>query len=160
VTGIGFEVGLKNLPERFESDMSMNEHVRLTKAFNLSVAAGVLILLNAVLLGAASTWFPWVIPTLPGSADNSEVPFASLTVVGLICGVLVLLGGMMLRGNPVKRKAWGIVIIVFSLPSVIMGGGFIIGFILGIVGGFSALSRESEMQAIQSAKQERKFTAA
>ena len=34
-------------------------------------------------------------------------------------------------------------IIVFSIPSVIMGGGFIIGFILGIIGGAKAISKKS-----------------
>jgi hypothetical protein len=47
----------------------------------------------------------------------------------------------------VNRKIWGIVIIVFSLPSVITGGGFIIGFVLGIVGGALAFSWKPEMQA-------------
>ncbi len=109
------------------------------RAFLLSLTAGILILGNSALLGVAATWFPWVIPTLPGSADNSTVPFASLTAVGLICGVLVLLGAMMLRRRPVNRKVWGMMIVVFSIPSVITGGGFIIGFILGIIGGALAV---------------------
>ena len=33
-------------------------------------------------------------------------------------------------------------ILAFSIPSVIMGGGLIIGFILGIAGGALALSRK------------------
>ncbi len=109
------------------------------RAFLLSLTAGILILGNSALLGVAATWFPWVIPTLPGSADNLTVPFASLTAVGLICGVLVLLGAMMLRRRPVNRKVWGMMIVVFSIPSVITGGGFIIGFILGIIGGALAV---------------------
>lgn len=121
----------------------MNENVKPTRAFDLSVTAGILIIINAVLLGAAATWFPWVIPTLPGSADNSAVPFATLMVVGLICGSTVLVGALLLRSKPTSRKAWGIIIAVFSAPSVIMGGGFIIGFILGIIGGAKALSRKT-----------------
>lgn len=121
------------------------------RAFLLSLTAGILILSNSALLGAAATWFPWVIPTLPGSADNSTVPFASLTVVGLICGVLVLLGAMMLRRRPVNKKAWGIMIVLFSIPSVLTGGGFIIGFILGIMSGAKALSWKPKMQATRPA---------
>ena len=48
---------------------------------------------------------------------------------------------MQLRINPGNKKAWGILIVVFSIPSVITGGGFIIGFIVGIVGGFLALRK-------------------
>jgi hypothetical protein len=46
-----------------------------------------------------------------------------------------------------NRKAWSIMIIVFSIPSVITGGGFIIGFMLGIVGGAMAFSWKPEVQA-------------
>lgn len=120
----------------------MSEGGKSTRAFTLSLTAGILILCNSALLGAAATWFPWVIPTLPGSTDNSAIPFASLTAIGLVCGVLVLLGATMLRKAPVNRKIWGIVIIVFSISSVITGGGFIIGFILGIIGGALAFSRK------------------
>jgi hypothetical protein len=44
----------------------------------------------------------------------------------------------MLRVKPQNKKAWGSIVIIFSLPSVITGGGFIIGFILGIIGGAKA----------------------
>jgi len=117
----------------------------------LSLIAAILIVSNSALLGTAATWFPWVIPTLPGSADNATVPFASLTAVGLICGVLVLLGAIMLRIRPVNEKTWGIIIVVFSIPSVVTGGGFIIGFILGAIGGALALSRKPKVQATKPA---------
>jgi len=129
--------------------MSLSE--KPTGAFTLSLIAAILIVSNSALLGTAATWFPWVIPTLPGSADNATVPFASLTAVGLICGVLVLLGAIMLRIRPVNEKTWGIIIVVFSIPSVVTGGGFIIGFILGAIGGALALSRKPKVQATKPA---------
>jgi len=129
----------------------MSPSEKPAKAFTLSVIAGILILGNAVLLGVAATWFPGIIPTLPGSADNSTVPFASLTAVGLICGALVLLGAIMLDSKPANKKAWGIMIVVFSIPTVVMGGGFIIGFILGMIGGAMAFSRKPRMQATKPA---------
>ena len=69
-----------------------------------------------------------------------------LPVLGLVCGALVLFGAIMLRIKPENKKAWGILVIVFSIPSVVTGGGFIIGFILGIIGGASAF-RETRMLA-------------
>jgi hypothetical protein len=109
------------------------------RAFTLSLIAGLLIVCNAVAVGVAGAYFPWVFPTLPGSDNNATVPFATIAVVGLICGALVLLGAIMLRTKPENKKVWGIMIIVFSIPSVITGGGFIIGFILGIIGGVKAV---------------------
>jgi hypothetical protein len=37
-------------------------------------------------------------------------------------------------------------IIVFSIPSLLTGGGFIIGFILGIIGGAKAFRWRPEVQ--------------
>jgi hypothetical protein len=51
----------------------------------------------------------------------------------------------MLHIKPAKKKVWGILILVFSIPSVITGGGFIIGFILGIIGGALAISGKPKM---------------
>ena len=116
--------------------MSQNNEPR--KALALSLIAGILIVCNAVAVGVAGTWFPWIFPTLPGSANNAEVPFLSIAAIGLICGAMVLLGAIMLRVKPQNKKAWGLIVIVFSLPSVITGGGFVIGFILGIIGGAKA----------------------
>ena len=129
--------------------MSQNE--KPTKAFTLSLIAGILIISNSALLGAAATWFPWIIPTLPGSSANDTTVLMRLAAVGLIFGVLVLLGAIMLYSKPANKKAWGIIIVVFSIPSVVTGGGFIIGFILGIIGGASALSRKPKMQATKPA---------
>jgi hypothetical protein len=46
---------------------------------------------------------------------------------------------------------WGIIVVVFSIPSVLSGGGFVIGFILGIIGGALALSAKPKMQVADSA---------
>ena len=117
---------------------------RQTKAFVLALTAGILILANATAVAAAATWFPEVFPTIPGSSGNDPATLYTVAVVGLICGALILLGAMMLRGKPAHRRAWGVMIIAFSVPSVVTGGGFIVGFIIGIVGGAFALSRKPE----------------
>ena len=121
------------------------------KAFTLSLMAGTLILINAVLLGVVAKWFIGIMPTLPGSTGNDPTFLIELATFGLIIGVLVLLGALMLHIKPANKKVWGIMIIVFSIPSVIMGGGFIIGFILGIIGGKIAFSGKTKMQASKPA---------
>ncbi len=118
----------------------MRQDGKPAQSFTLSLTAGVLILINAVLLGVVVTWFPWVMPTIPGTSNDS-VPFASLVATGLICGAVVLLGAVMLRIRPEGRRVWGIVVAAFSMPTVIMGGGLIIGFVLGIAGGILAIRR-------------------
>ncbi len=119
----------------------MSQTEKSTKAFTLSLAAGILIVCNAVAVGVAGAYFSWIFPTLPGSDNNATVPFTTVSVIALICGALALFGAIMLRIKPENKKAWGLLIIVFSIPSVITGGGFIIGFIFGIVGGFIAFKK-------------------
>jgi len=116
----------------------MRQKEKPKQASTLSLIAGILIVFNAVAVGVAGAYFPWIFPTLPGSDNNATVPFATIAVIGLICGALVLFGAIMLRTKPENNKAWGILITVFSIPSVITGGGFIIGFILGMIGGVKA----------------------
>jgi Family of unknown function (DUF6114) len=125
----------------------MSRSEKSTNAFILSLIAGIFIISNTVLLGVAARWFPGMIPTLPGSTANDTSVLYRLSAIGLIFGVLVLLGAIMLHIKPANKKTWGIIIIVFSMPSVITGGGFIIGFILGIIGGALAISRKYKMQA-------------
>ncbi len=49
-----------------------------------------------------------------------------------------MLGAVMLRSKPANKKVWGVLTMVFSIPSVILGGGFLIGWLLGIIGGAKA----------------------
>jgi hypothetical protein len=114
------------------------------RAFTLSLIAGVLIVCNAIAVGVAGAYFPWIFPTLPGSDNNATVPFTTISVAALTCGALILFAAIMLRVKPESKKAWGVLIMVFSIPSVITGGGFIIGFILGIISGIKALRWKPE----------------
>jgi hypothetical protein len=122
----------------------MSKSERSNRAFFLSLTAGILILANAASVAAAATWFPWVIPTLPGSSGNDTTILYGVAAVGLICTILVLLGAIMLRSEHADKRAWSIMIIVFSIPSVVTGGGFIIGFVLGILGGAKAFPRKTK----------------
>ena len=113
----------------------MSQMEKPKRAFTLSLIAGLLIVCNALAVGVAGAYFPQIFPILPGSDNNATVPFTTISVIALLCGALVLFATIMLRIKPENKKAWGILIAMFSIPSVITGGGFIIGFILGIVGG-------------------------
>ena len=63
-----------------------------------------------------------------------------LTVVSLVCGVIVLIGALMLKANPSDHITWGAIILIFSLASFAGMGGYFLGAILGIAGGALALS--------------------
>jgi len=71
------------------------------------------------------------------------VPFGlmgGLSLIGLASGILVVISAIMLNARPEEHTVWGTVILVFSIISFLGMGGFLIGAILGIVGGALALS--------------------
>lgn len=121
----------------------MAKSEKSSKAFSFSFTAAVLILINAGLLAVVAKWFIWIMPTLPGSSGNDPMLLLGLSAVGLVMGSTLLFGAIMLRLNPVHKRAWGAAVLVFSLPTAIMGGGLIIGFIFAIAGGALALSRKT-----------------
>ena len=111
-----------------------------SKAFPFSLIAAVLILSNAISLCIVARWFIGIMPIMPGSSGNDPMVLYSLSAAGIVFGVIVLFGALMLQKVSYKRKLWGAVIAAFSLPSVIMGGGFVVGSILGIISGVTAIS--------------------
>jgi CDP-diglyceride synthetase len=58
----------------------------------------------------------------------------------MVCGILVLTGAIMLKAQPQNQASWGIVVLVFSIASLVGMGGYFIGAVLGIAGGAIALS--------------------
>ena len=65
--------------------------------------------------------------------------FAVLTIIGLVCGILIVASAALLRARPQEHGLWGTLIIVFSAISFVSMGGFFIGAVLGIIGGALAI---------------------
>ncbi|MCW3995215.1 MAG: hypothetical protein NWE98_03575 [Candidatus Bathyarchaeota archaeon] len=84
-------------------------------------------------------------PTLPGSAGNDTAVLYTLSAVGVSCGALMLLGALMLRTR-LTSKAWGTFVAVCSLPSIICGGGFVVGIILAVLSGKAAYSARTDCE--------------
>jgi len=75
-----------------------------------------------------------------GSYGTSNSFLAGISVIGLVCGVIVLIGAIMLKVDSHQSTIWAIVIIAFSLVSFVGMGGYFIGAILSIVGGAFVLA--------------------
>jgi len=102
---------------------------------------GILILINSVALLSATFWGPptgWsnVFFWLGGPSGLGQ-PIAVL--IGLISGLTVIGGGIMMvmRRGPIGA----IITFPFAALSFIIGGGFIVGGILGIVAGILGMLR-------------------
>jgi hypothetical protein len=121
-----------------------------TVAFILSLVGGILVLLMGIMFltigtafmgGMMGGYYPGMMGGYyyPGGAGFVSSIIAGIGIWGLICGVLILLGAFMIYTRPGSHGIWGIIILIFSLLSFIAGGGFIIGAILGVIGGILAI---------------------
>jgi hypothetical protein len=119
-----------------------------TAAILALVGGMIMVLGGAVFIGVAS----FVIPhlnlsnlTVPKGMDRASLPgliSGILSVMGgfgLVCGAIVLVSATMLLARVGTRRTWGILILVFSVLSFVGLGGFVLGAILGIVGGVLTL---------------------
>src|SRR5919108_2545833 len=57
-----------------------------------------------------------------------------LGVIGIVFGLLVVLGAVMMYSQPKSHTTWGVIVLVFSIIAFPTWG-FVIGSILGFVGG-------------------------
>jgi Family of unknown function (DUF6114) len=100
-----------------------------TAAFVLSLIAAIFILLNGVFIAIIGAI---IFAFAPGFA-------IVLAAIGLVFGIIVLVGAILLWTKPEMHKGAGILVLLFSIFSLVIGGGFFIGFILGLVGGILAI---------------------
>jgi hypothetical protein len=103
---------------------------------------------GVIFIGAAAFVLPhlnYSNMTVPQGMDKASLPGLISGVVGvmgafgLVCGAIVLLSATMLLAKVGRRRTWGILILVFSVLSFVGLGGFIVGAVLGMVGGILAL---------------------
>lgn len=65
---------------------------------------------------------------------------SGIFLLGLLVGLLTLLAGFLMLAVPRGHTAWGILAIVLALASVPVAlGGFIVGFLLTLIGGILAI---------------------
>ena len=78
---------------------------------------------------------------VPQGFDASHIPglvsgFVGLMgAFGLISGIIVLVSSIMLLTGSGQVRTWSVLILVFSVVSFFGTGGFVVGAVLGIVGG-------------------------
>jgi hypothetical protein len=95
--------------------------------------AGILIILNAAALLSNSFYTLWVgiffwIPVIDPSATHSLI-----FIIGAIIGLILVIGSvLMLLGY---GTIGSIVVFPLAVLSLIIGGGFVAGFVLGVLGG-------------------------
>ncbi len=109
---------------------------RATYGFLLSLVAGILILLNAAALLSAGFYTMWI-GIFPWIPYFGAFPPWILLAFGVILGIIVLLGAvLMILGY---GTIGAVVVFPAAVITLIFGGGFIAGFVLGVVGGIMGM---------------------
>ena len=125
-------------------------------AFALSLIGGIVITIGSVFgmgLGVVGRPFFWGMGGMMGGYYGGMMGggyyygtggyygmMYALEGVGLIAGVLVIIFALMMRSRPADRHTYGALVLAFSLISFVGMGGFLIGAVIGLVGGILALA--------------------
>ncbi|MEM2111426.1 MAG: hypothetical protein QXX08_06065 [Candidatus Bathyarchaeia archaeon] len=122
--------------------VAVTERKRATAGFVISLIAAILILINAIIIAFASAILGAVgLATLVNILEFAGGLLIAYAIIGMIFAILVLIGAVLIY-IPGKEVVGGILVIIFSILSIITGGGFLIGLILGIVGGALGLAKK------------------
>lgn len=124
----------------FEPYGLYEEEDRPLGAVIVSIVAGLFILIDGAVVWSVGGAVASVSPV--GGAVVS-----GLGAIGFLLGFLILLLAIGAHRRPEHHTLLGVLIIVFSLVSLISGGGFLLGLILGLVGGIWLLVFEPDDEA-------------
>lgn len=105
-----------------------------TAGFVLGLIGGILILLEGLFLVVAASATS-ALGGLYGVPFDFGGLLLALAAIGLIFALVVLLSSVMLYMRPASHVLWGVILLLFSIFSFVIGGGFFLGAILGLIGG-------------------------
>jgi len=110
---------------------------RVVRGFAVSLVAGVLVLIDGVIVFMNSD----LIKSVFNSVELLGLDLTVLSSIAIGCGVLIFIGAFLsfLFG---KERIGGAIVLISSIISIVTGGGFIFGTILGIIGGILILARK------------------
>lgn len=122
-------------------------------AFLLSLIGGILILIGSFVIlglgilgafgmGYMGSMMGHMVGMMGGFGTAgvlSGILVITVSVIGIASGIIVIFGAFSVKNKPEGRTTWGALILAFSLLSLLSLGGFLVGAILGILGGILAL---------------------
>jgi hypothetical protein len=125
----------------------IGSHVYSTTAFVLSLIGGIIIVAGGLISllfylygwpyhGGMMGGWGWMMGGY-GYFSGFTVAFS---IMGLVSGIIVVVGALMLNARPAEHRAWAVMILVFSIASLLGMDGFFMGALLGIAGGAMALA--------------------
>ena len=121
--------------------------LRLVPSSILSIIGGSLMIISGLvplaMLGMSGR-YGMMGPGMMGPGMMPLQPFmwtgiAVISAISIGTGVILIIGGYLIYRKPESAGKWGIAILVASIVSLFGMGGFLIGAILGIIGGIMGM---------------------
>ncbi|HJU13678.1 MAG TPA: hypothetical protein VJ792_04410 [Candidatus Nitrosotalea sp.] len=118
--------------------MSISKRLEYRFASEISLVAGCLIFIGALLSFQHINFLPemrWM------AGQQLLGQLFAMTLIGLVSGALVIVCAIVMYEQPQHIRKLGALIWIFSGLSFFGSGGFIIGGVLGVIGGFLAVTK-------------------
>ena len=107
-------------------------------AFVASLVGGVLVAAGGLVMGFMMLMMGGMMGmTMMGGAPMLS---AAMPLWGLVTGLVMVIGAFRVRASERDAMPWGVAILVASALSLLAVGGFLIGAVLGVVGGGVAVA--------------------
>lgn len=111
-----------------------------TAAFVLSLIGGIIYLLAGIITAVAS----YLIGSLAsfGGLEAVGIAFAAVGAVGIVSGVIMVVGAVMMNSSVKSKVRTGaiLVLVMMIIGAYFTIGGFVIGFILALIGSVLGLT--------------------
>ena len=122
-------------------------------AYIFSLLSGALILIGGIANSVISMGHmfpgPGMMPLMTGMPFGGGMMFPMMnfpslvlwtSLSGVIVGAIVLAAAILLYTHTHRQILWGAIIVAGAIISLLSGGGFFVGSVLGIVGGLIAMT--------------------
>ncbi len=120
------------------------------EAFVPSLLAGLMIIIGAILrillwLAGYPIWSILLPPNLGGLIWGFMVKIMDfwlfmMLLASLLFGLVITSSALILYNKPEQARTWGNIVLLASIISILIPGGFLIGSVLGIMGGLLAIT--------------------
>ena len=111
-----------------------------TAAFILSLIGGVIYLLVGIVIASAASFIGSLSSVAPMGMIGAAV--AVVGAVGIISGIIMVVGAIMMNSSERSRVRTGavLVLVLTIIGAIFTVGGFVIGFILALIGSILGLT--------------------
>lgn len=109
----------------------------------LLMLGGIFVLVAGILIIGFSAVGNSIVPSL----THTQASITALTAFGvigfieLICGIMMIISAVVMNNGPSQKVTdWSVVALIFSGISIMGSGGFLVGFVFGIIGSILGIS--------------------